>query len=418
MGMTSIQSINTALGSVNNNNGTKGVNGGFSKHLLGMVSNQTYENTNETKESSIASLLSLSTIIGAKELEELGLTEDQILSLTELEGVNIEDIASILEIDLSTIEKAFAQLKERVLGIEEQNHTALGELDKIDIHDIIVGTLQLLQSYISKNSKELKGNNGIEESVKLAKVIELLSNKKDLHIIDAHKASETKEMLRIVQGKVESSLVNLMSGSKEWSPVLKEAFQRQISTPSSVQSHPNEETIKDQKVTGNVQGNTFHFTLPKTEQFSISLQSSSRSIQYEQFVKEFQNVLSKSQMVSQPNMSKLLIKLYPERLGSLRIELLQQNGVMTAKILASSTTAKELLDSQLHALKQAFSSQNLQVEKIEISQALTDAERQSKGQSQQQSSQQNNRNNQQEASEHHNEKDSESFKEFLINSEV
>ncbi|WP_406687269.1 flagellar hook-length control protein FliK, partial [Rossellomorea vietnamensis] len=152
----------------------------------------------------------------------------------------------------------------------------------------------------------------------------------------------------------------------------------------------------------------------KAETFSMNLPSTGRSLQYEQFVKEFQNILGKSNMITQPNMSKLLIKLYPEQLGSLRIELLQQNGVMTAKILASTSGAKEMLDSQIHGLKHAFSAQNLNVEKIEISQAFTETERQHKGQSGQGSHQ----HKQSDQPQTTHEEETQSFKDYLVNTEI
>ncbi len=45
---------------------------------------------------------------------------------------------------------------------------------------------------------------------------------------------------------------------------------------------------------------------------------------------------------------------------------------MTARILASTALGKEMLDSQLHQLRSAFLQQNLQVERIDVSQTLQD----------------------------------------------
>ena len=48
---------------------------------------------------------------------------------------------------------------------------------------------------------------------------------------------------------------------------------------------------------------------------------------------------------------------------------------MTARILASNALGKEMLDSQLHRLRSAFLQQNLQVERIDITQMLEDTSR-------------------------------------------
>ncbi|MGD6965057.1 flagellar hook-length control protein FliK [Rossellomorea vietnamensis] len=120
----------------------------------------------------------------------------------------------------------------------------------------------------------------------------------------------------------------------------------------------------------------FQQTFPRTDQYNLVLKTGESEQTFQQFTKDFTGIIGKSQILNTPNMSKLLIKLYPEQLGSIRIEILQQNGVITAKLLASTKTTKELLDSQLSGLRQAFASQNLQVDKIEVSQTLLESYRQ------------------------------------------
>nr|WP_285847129.1 flagellar hook-length control protein FliK [Sporosarcina luteola] len=79
--------------------------------------------------------------------------------------------------------------------------------------------------------------------------------------------------------------------------------------------------------------------------------------------------------------NRMLIKLYPEHLGQIRIELLETNGVMTARILASTALAKGMLDSQLHQLKHAFNQQNLQVDRVDIAQTIQESHRNEREQS-------------------------------------
>lgn len=90
----------------------------------------------------------------------------------------------------------------------------------------------------------------------------------------------------------------------------------------------------------------------------------------ETLLREMQAIFKRSNFGQTGGTNRLLIKLYPEHLGQVRIELMQINGVMTARILASSALGKEMLDSQLHQLRSAFLQQNLQVERIDISQML------------------------------------------------
>ena len=79
----------------------------------------------------------------------------------------------------------------------------------------------------------------------------------------------------------------------------------------------------------------------------------------EALMKEMQTIFKRSNFGQTGGTNRLLIKLYPEHLGQVRIELLQVNGIMTARILASTALGKEMLDSQLHQLRSAFLQQNL-----------------------------------------------------------
>ncbi|MBO0995439.1 flagellar hook-length control protein FliK [Bacillus sp. SD088] len=88
---------------------------------------------------------------------------------------------------------------------------------------------------------------------------------------------------------------------------------------------------------------------------------------FRNFVRELGNIMGRSNFNQTAHTARLTIRLYPEELGSLRVELLQKDGIMTARFLASSSTAKEMLDVQMHSLRQAFSQQNIQVERIEVS---------------------------------------------------
>jgi flagellar hook-length control protein FliK len=387
---------------------------GFSK-LLGFVSNHVDEREEVKQPETLSLLVSLQGILRATELDEIGLTSGQLEDISRLKEFDYDQIAEIVGVDKETVKTLFSELQSALIGTEQYSSSSGDSAE--DLHEILLGTMQLLQSALKNEVRGISGKGPIEEVTKLVKVIEFLAANRDLLVVEASKATELKDMLKMVQSGVDATLAREFNQGKDWSRVLKDAFQRQSPVQTMEKQSSTEGLTVEKKSIQPIQASHIHFVLPKTESVSISLSSGNRSIQYEQFVKEFQNILNKSQMLSQPNVTKLLIKLYPEQLGSLRIELLQQNGVMTAKILASTATAKEMLDSQLQGLKHAFTSQNLQVEKIEISQALTDAERQSKGQSQHQSSQQQKQNQPDHAGSQEEER-TQSFKDYLVNTEI
>ncbi|MCG7334049.1 flagellar hook-length control protein FliK [Sporosarcina sp. ACRSM] len=136
----------------------------------------------------------------------------------------------------------------------------------------------------------------------------------------------------------------------------------------------------------------------------------------EALIREMQTIFKRSNFGQTGGTNRLLIKLYPEHLGQVRIELLQTNGVMTARILASTALGKEMLDSQLHQLRQAFVQQNIQIDRIDISQTLQDTARNDREQAfNQQFGRQ-----QQEAEQQHNQNSEEdkTFQEYMIELEV
>lgn len=107
--------------------------------------------------------------------------------------------------------------------------------------------------------------------------------------------------------------------------------------------------------------------ISRIEQFTLHLNNrTNEETKMRDFVKEFSNIIARSSLTQGQNTTRLIIRLYPEQLGSLRIELLQRDGMMMARMMASTSAAKDMLDSQLHSLKQAFTQQNIQVDKVEV----------------------------------------------------
>lgn len=92
----------------------------------------------------------------------------------------------------------------------------------------------------------------------------------------------------------------------------------------------------------------------------------------EQFVRQFQNLLSKSSFQQLANGSQQLsLKLHPASLGRMDITIQQVNGVMMASIMTTTKVARDLMDGQLSQLRNAFQSQNIQIDKIEVTQQQT-----------------------------------------------
>jgi flagellar hook-length control protein FliK len=152
-------------------------------------------------------------------------------------------------------------------------------------------------------------------------------------------------------------------------------------------SELNQENSKNIKLDMNLETNNQTLTkvdnnslgfLPqigRLEQLSLMMNTSEKNVSAEQLLKQFESILSKSQFMNSGGTQKLFIKLFPEHLGSVRVELFQKDQTMIARIITTTGTAKEALESQLNGLKQAFAAQNISVERIEISQQSSQQER-------------------------------------------
>ena len=140
------------------------------------------------------------------------------------------------------------------------------------------------------------------------------------------------------------------------------------------------------------------------KQFALFVGKSNNNQTTTQFVKDFQNIISKAAFSNDLTQQKLFIKLFPENLGRVTIELVKNSQGMMATIIASTKEAKELLQSNLDSLKQAMQSSNLQLEKIDLYQSmqtdrssyLNQERQQEKQENQGKSNQQSSQNNEEE----------------------
>jgi flagellar hook-length control protein FliK len=103
---------------------------------------------------------------------------------------------------------------------------------------------------------------------------------------------------------------------------------------------------------------------------------------------QFTKLLANSTFTKVGDMQKLSIRLAPDHLGSIRIEITQNEGNMIARIITTNAEAKEALDKQLTSLKHGFTAQNLQVDKLDIVVSTPPQEKLQKEQQQQQEQQQ------------------------------
>ncbi|WP_243495119.1 flagellar hook-length control protein FliK [Priestia aryabhattai] len=104
----------------------------------------------------------------------------------------------------------------------------------------------------------------------------------------------------------------------------------------------------------------------KIQEFSIDLgQANSDHQQSDDLVNELQKIWSKASISTEEGAYKLSIKLFPKQLGTISIEVLQQDNEKIAQVVVTSAKTKELLNSNLFSLRQALASQRVAVDQVD-----------------------------------------------------
>lgn len=329
----------------------------------------------------------------------------QILSSQSVPSVNVEsavkteqnliqDLLSLL--DVESIEDAQNLLQKDELLVDSNDlHQLLNKLlskledlqekpdQKQDVWEILANVMEQPQNLVDSILLTLNGqaSNKVpspveaKQAVELLKVVQLIGNKSDLTFKQETTLFDLKQTLETLK----ENLTNLsLTQSRNSTPVTK-AFIQQVIMNQSVTKVMSTEVVTESKETTSVNQGQTTTVQTKVETVSMTLPTQ-KSAQSEEFLKELQKVMNRVQFGQAAGANRLVIKLYPEQLGTIRIELIQKDGILTAKMLASTALGKELLDTHSGQLRQGLANQNIQIEKLEITQALQDAAKQEKNQ--------------------------------------
>ncbi|RKD75368.1 flagellar hook-length control protein FliK [Sinobaca qinghaiensis] len=108
--------------------------------------------------------------------------------------------------------------------------------------------------------------------------------------------------------------------------------------------------------------------IPQAQQVLIQLgEAKTAHGRQQEFIKQFQEILNRSSLQAFKNgTQQLTLILRPAHLGRIDMKILMKDGVMTAQLTASSKGAREIMEQNLPSLRQSFASQQLQVERIDI----------------------------------------------------
>lgn len=359
-------------------------------------------------------------------------------TISVLNSDSLEELINLLQLDSSGLEESGSLTIEKMaeflhLDTEELKATIeelLGQdLNSNDLWDILGQIDQQVPEFLKAVMDSLAGVGQVNPQqasavIKFLKGIELAAPKTDLYLKQELAVFTLKDML----SKMPTQLEKIMASTKSNTPLnLYKGWQTNtpfnldkggqtviLSEQVVVKENLTQSVAKTSETTTQTLGTTINQVKTETVTITLPVQKASQS---EALIKEFQALLNRSQFGKVGGMTKMLIKMYPENLGTIRVELIQKDGLMTARLLANTSLGKEMLDSQLHQLKSAFANANVQVDRLDVTQALQDSNKNDKQQFNQSFKQQQ-QNNNNESNEHEETPEQASFRDFLMELEA
>lgn len=346
----------------------------FSKLLTGLQEKPVpvEKAVNNSKESvSKGELEKLISFLGSEDLPEM----DDIIEILDLlflfYGI---DLQPTLALNTSATEQNSAA---KVSGDDKFCQQDQANPLKIDMEEV----LQALKQLLSQPSGNMEStlDQGLLLLLKAVKLYELLGDTKFLSLKEGQYLKLLQQLTKSVEQQLEGRQESVFhKGTEAWQ---KAYLQRVFSELApGTYGRINDSLPVEHKQSSLVEmkapsGNSFvGMQWSKPEQLTLFLNLSAKETTPSQLIRQFESILSRARFTNIDGMQKLNLKLIPEHLGRLSIELVQKDGGMVARILTSTSLAKETLESQLHALKQAFSGQNIQLEKIEITEQLAQSQ--------------------------------------------
>ena len=304
-------------------------------------------------------------VVEATTLEEvfdvLGIEHDEALLFAEIEGqlIPVEEM-----MNLEDLTAALGMTKEELQSIIDQ---LLGEQMPMDD---VWAILEQTPALLAQITAVLQGESNVVTPKEATKVVEFLklaetlSVKTDTVYQQQYQLNQTKDLLQSFASQFQSATQQETTKNVTFQQVVQQLTQT---------------TVKQETDTTQVNANQQQTTTVTTKTVTVTLPAQP-SAQSEALAKEIQNLLNRSQLSNNQGTMRLVLKLFPENLGQIRIEVMQKDGILQARLLATTAVGKELLDSNLNQLKSAFVAQNIQMERIDVAQSLQDAERNNRDQ--------------------------------------
>lgn len=374
---------------------------------------------------------SIMAIFNATSIEELGTAikdltdgESKLDSISNLG--NLEELASLLNLEPKQLIESLIQLLEQA-GLDEEELSAVANTN--DFWTALNAIDKVAPQFFAQLTDALEGKGEISkqqaiELLTLLKTAELTAPKIDL-LLKQEQQVFTLQGYLVTTGERFENVLNSSSSAKNGMVQLIESKNivrfvvpvdaaRTLTDDGTMEkgSESSPSTVSTKDASQQVVSSALGTVVATKGELTLTEVENRTNARNEALIKEMQTIFKRANFGQADGTNRLLIKLYPEHLGQIRIELLQVNGIMTARILASTALGKDMLESQLHQLRSAFLQQNLQVERIDVSQTLQDTTKNDRDQA----FNQHFRKEGQETEEQHEQNDEEemTFQEYMI----
>ncbi len=314
------------------------------------------------------------------ELQNLLLNlDEQISLLSEVQGL---ENTTIVEQELEQLFLQLNTLVSQIMSYFQENSGSALQLENME-SAIFHFSNEKFQRFLDTLSKTQ-----INDLTKMMNQLQqILLKQENLSAVDSKvlhllaKITEYKNNGQLLnsQALITDAKTPVNSSAGESKPVVSPTV-HSMSVGAQSQNSKEGETEQSQKQTSSKQQPfllrtdtskvVWQSEMPKVQQLTLRVDTNGNQVNTESFMKNFEKLLASSNFMKNGMFNKLVIKLHPETLGTIRVELIQSQTSLVAKLHVQNEQVRSLIESHLSGLKNSFAAQNIQVDKFEISSNL------------------------------------------------
>lgn len=349
-----------------------------SLHLNGIEKNAEVKTNAENIDSPVLDEVVFQNLLN--ELQNLLLNlDEQISLLSEVQGL---ENTTIVEQELEQLFLQLNTLVSQIMSYFQENSGSALQLENME-SAIFHFSNEKFQRFLDTLSKTQ-----INDLTKMMNQLQqILLKQENLSAVDSKvlhllaKITEYKNNGQLLNSQtvITDAKTPVNSSAGESKPVVSPTV-HSMSVGAQSQNSKGGETEQSQKQTSSKQQPfllrtdtskvVWQSEMPKVQQLTLRVDTNGNQVNTESFMKNFEKLLASSSFMKNAMFNKLVIKLHPETLGTIRVELIQSQTSLVAKLHVQNEQVRSLIESHLSGLKNSFAAQNIQVDKFEISSNL------------------------------------------------